>query len=231
MQKILFIVLGVLAFGGLMYSSHAKHAAAAAQAAAEAERHANDDHAVHIAMNGHNYVIPRYLLVTSTGDDVTLKDETVQHGAKPVIQPARIDLAAALPGFTAVPNAERHPPYGAKPDDRVLVSIINREFQPQTLADYTAALKTPFTTAPALAGLTQEDDASLKGPVLTHHYFGVLQGRQLMVTCRDATGLSCVYDFPLKNTEVEVTFPKSHLAQWYTIYPASVQFVTRLMTN
>ena len=112
----------------------------------------------------------------------------------------------------------------------MLVSIINKTFQPQTLADYTAALKTPFTTAAAPSGLTQEDDASLKGKA-AHHYFGAMLGRQLMITCRDVPGLACMYDFPLRNAEVEVTFAKSALPDWYRIYPASVQFATKLQVN
>jgi hypothetical protein len=227
MRKILYIVLGILAFAGLIYFNHRKHAAEAATA----EQRANDDHAVHIAMNGHNYVIPRYFLVSSPGDDVILKDTMVKRGPGSVMQTAEIDLVAALPGFTPVPNAERRPPYGGRPEGKVLMSINNRPFQPQTLADYTATLKTPFTTAPAPAGLTQEDDASLKGRVPAHHYFGAMYGRQLMITCQDAPGLSCAYHFPLKDAGVEVTFARSALADWYRIYPASVQFVTQLQVN
>ena len=225
MLKVLMFVVGALVVAGVIAMKH--H-----QPGAPADPRADDGHPVHIAMGGHDFVIPRYFLVTSPGDDAKLENVTrIQHGHPGPTQIASFSLLASLPSFAPVAAKDRSPPYGTGPDDKIQVTVTNEPpIVPTTLVDYAAELQrrnVNYTTTPGPFGLMQEDDDRLKAKTKlpAHHYFGALYGGQLMITCVDEPGLGCSFDYPLGSVTATIAFSHAELAQWPNLYPAAAKFV------
>ena len=180
-------------------------------------------------------MIPRYFLVSSPGDDAHLENTTVKHGHTSGTNIASFDVVAALPGFSPVKADVRDAPYGGAPNDKIRLSVANQSAPaPMALADYAADLQRrniDYTTVQGPYGLMQEDDAAVKTKVAMHHYFGGLYGKQLMITCNDAPGLSCGFVYPMDNATVTVSFAPAELPQWASLYPAAVRFLTGFRRN
>jgi hypothetical protein len=222
MQKLLYVLLGALGIAGFLYFKH--------HHIKTADPRADDAHLVHIAMGGHDFVIPRYYLVTSPGDDAKLQNKTVQHGhgpAQTII--ASFDMVVGWPTLKPVPDAVRDAPYGNAPDDKLRITVANQPpTPPETLQDYATDLQKrniDYTSEAGPYGLTQEEDALNKSKIPVHHFYGGLYGGQLMITCSEAPGLSCSFTYPLGQETVTVAFSKALLSQWTNLYPAAVKFV------
>ena len=187
---------------------------------------------VHIVMGGHDYVVPRYFLVTPLNGTVKLDNVThTQHGHAGAAEIASFSLMAALPNFAPVPGKDRTPPYGTGPDDKIQFTVTNQApSAPVTLVDYAAELQkrnVNYTTTPGPYGLMQEDDDRLKAKIKVpaHHYFGALYGGQLMITCVNEPGFGCSFDYPLGTATVTIAFSHAELAQWPSLYTAAAKFI------
>jgi hypothetical protein len=236
MQKVMIILAGLIALavmGGYKYYEHTHPVLPPAMVADDP--HPDENRPVHVKIGAHDYVFPRYYIQNYPGENVHLENVSAGEGKYQLSRLAEIDLIASLPDFKPVTSADRDDPFGGHVDNIVRIAIVDRKpDNPETLKHLAETLQSKniaFTLVKGPYGLTQEDDPTMAGKVPGHHMFGMLYGRELMITCQQAPGLRCSFDYPLVDQTVTVSFSTQQLQNWSSIYVKAVQFVTAFRKN